>query len=200
MVLVSRDVPPNMKVIDDVVLYPRNPSGLTEYQNSIYRYSLPDSKQPVLRLSDYIIDYNGGYLSPGMYELALSDDKEFLLIIQSGKLLAVIPVFKLAEDEQAVQEYRNKMLMDSHKKYKPRKLRYKEKLQKVLRAKYAEDAITPPAADEDYTYMNATIEYIEEGGYYLVTYENGMYRAWGAIKTRDYLKKNPPMNLRGKSY
>ena len=44
----------------------------------------------------------------------------------------------------------------------------------------------------------ATIEYISEGGYYLVTYENGMYRAWGAIKTRSGFGKNPPNDLRGK--
>ena len=42
-------------------------------------------------------------ISPGIYELALSDDKEFLLLIESHNLIAVIPVFKLAQNEAEVQ-------------------------------------------------------------------------------------------------
>ena len=30
--------------------------------------------------------------------------------------------------------------------------------------------------------MEASIDYINEGGYYLVRYEKGFIRAWGAIK------------------
>ena len=33
--------------------------------------------------------------------------------------------------------------------------------------------------------MDATIEYIKEGGYYLITYEKGFIRAWGAIKATE---------------
>ena len=47
--------------------------------------------------------------------------------------------------------------------------------------------------------MNAQIEYIEEGGYYLITYENGMYRAWGAIKVRNRHGGKAPENLREKT-
>ena len=98
--MIDNKVPPNMRVIDETLLYPICPSGLLENQNAIVRYRHPDIKEPVLRLADYIYDYNGNYIAPGMYELALSDDKEFLLLIESHKLLAVIPVFKLAENEK----------------------------------------------------------------------------------------------------
>ena len=30
--------------------------------------------------------------------------------------------------------------------------------------------------------MDATIEYVKNGGYYLIMYEKGFIRAWGAIK------------------
>ena len=33
--------------------------------------------------------------------------------------------------------------------------------------------------------MEASIEYNKEGGYYLIMYEKGFLRAWGAIKARD---------------
>ena len=197
MPLVERATPPNVRIIDETKLYPRYPSGLLEGQSELYRYGYSECKHPILRLADYISDYNGKYLKPGIYELALSDDKEFLLFIQSGNLMAVIPVFKLAESQEEVEKYRQDQSYKTGRfKYKPRKQRTKEKIQKVLKAKYAEDSITPEP--EEYVYQNATIEYIPEGGYYLVTYENGMYRAWGAIKTRSGFGKNPPSDLRGK--
>lgn len=197
MTLVERATPPNVRVIDETKLYPRYPSGLLEGQSVLYRYGYSDCKHPILRIPDYISDYNGRYLKPGMYELALSDDKEFLLFIQSGELAAVIPVFKLAENQEEVEKYRQEQAYKTGKfKYKPRKQRTKEKIREVLKAKYAEDAITPEP--EEYVYQNATIEYISEGGYYLVTYENGMYRAWGAIKTRSGFGKNLPRDLRDK--
>jgi len=33
--------------------------------------------------------------------------------------------------------------------------------------------------------MEASIEYIKEGSYYLVRYEKGVIRAWGAIKVKE---------------
>ena len=192
MPMIDRAVPPNVRVYDETKLYPRYPSGLLEGQNPLYRYGYTECKHPILRIPDYISDYNGKYLKPGMYELALSDDKEFLLFIQSGELMAVIPVFKLAENQEEVEKYRHEKELNDKDKRKKRtwKERTKQKVQNVLTRKYAEDAITPEP--EEYVYQNASIEYISEGGYYLVTYENGMYRAWGAIKTRSGLGKNPP--------
>lgn len=179
--LIDAGTPPNVRVIDETLLYPRYPSGMLENQSAIYRYQHSNLNEPILRLVDYISDYNGNYIAPGMYELALSDDKEFLLLIQSKKLIAVIPVFKLAENQAEVEKIRKKQKMQNRKIKRP-KLRYIDKMNAILREKYAEDAITPP---EEFVYMKAEIEFIEDGGYYLITYENGAYRAWGAIKTRD---------------
>lgn len=194
--LIDGDLPANYKVIDETLLYPKIPSGLTEGQSALVRYRHSTLKEPVLRIADYIYDYQGNYIAPGMYELALSDNKEFLLLIESHKLVAVIPVFKLAQNQAEVEKQRELAAQKNKKVFKRRKVRYKEKVQAILRAKYAEEAITPP---EEFTYMNAEIEYITEGGYYLITYENGMYRAWGAIKVRNKFGGKSPIQLRGKS-
>ena len=194
--LVDHGVPPNVKVIDETLLYPLYPSGLNENQSSIDRYRHSNLKEPVLKLADYIYDYNGNYIAPGMYELALSDDKEFLLLIESHKLIAIIPVFKLAENEAEVEKIR-KAQAQKNKKIKFGKQKYRDKMRAILRKKYAENAITPP--EEDYVYMNAEIEYVENGGYYLITYENGVYRAWGAIKVRNKFGGKNPAQLRGKT-
>ena len=48
--------------------------------------------------------------------------------------------------------------------------------------KYAKTGATPPP--EEYIHLDASIEYIKEGGYYLIRYEKGFIRAWGAIKVK----------------
>lgn len=186
--IIDHQMPPNMRVIDETLLYPPCPSGILENQKAIHRYQHTTMKEPVLRLKDYIYDYNGNHIAPGMYELALSDNKEFLLLIESHNLVAVIPVFKLAQNQAEVDRIEQEKKDKQKKDKKGRKLRYKDKINKIYQDTYAERSITPP---EEFVYMNATIEYIENGGYYLVTYENGMWRAWGAIKTRKMGEKTP---------
>ena len=88
--------------------YPMIPSGLTSGQDSIYRYSIPTDEQPTLTIINYIPDHNGNFIKPGYYKLALSDDREFLYLIESNDLIAVIPVFKLAENENELKKYRDK--------------------------------------------------------------------------------------------
>lgn len=191
--LIDAGTPPNVRVIDEQLLYPVYPSGVVEYQDAIVRYQHSNLQEPILKLVDYIYDYNGNYIAPGMYELALSDDKEFLLLIESHKLIAVIPVFKLAQNDAEVEKRRLAEKERNKKHFKKKKVKYRERMEQILRTKYAETAITPP---EEYTYMKADIEYVEEGGYYLITYENGMFRAWGAIKVRNKFGGKNPAKLR----
>ena len=61
--------------------YPMTPSGITVHENTIYRYSIPTNEQPILIIKDHIPDYNGNFINPGHYQLALSDDREFLYLI-----------------------------------------------------------------------------------------------------------------------
>ena len=165
--------------------YPMTPSGITIHENTIYRYSVPTDEQPTLIISDYIPDYNGNFIKPGYYELALSDDREFLYLIESRELIAVIPVFKLAENESELKKYRdkNRVLTKAEKKEvekTERKQKKKEKIQKIIETKYAKTGATVPK--KEYTHLEAHIDYIKEGGYYLIRYEKGFIRAWGAIK------------------
>lgn len=162
--------------------YPVIPSGLTVHQQSIYRYSIPTDEQPILSIIDNITDYNGNFIKPGHYQLALSNDKEFLYLIESKELIAIIPVFKISENKKEVKKYykNNKNLTKEEKQEQKKQLK-KEKIQAIINTKYAKTGATPP---KNYEHMDATIEYIKEGGYYLLMYEKGFIRAWGAIKAR----------------
>jgi len=160
--------------------YPAIPSGITVHQDSIYRYSIPADEQPVLLIQDYIPDHNGNYINPGYYQLALSDDREFLYLIESKNLIAIIPVFKLAENQTELKKlYKSNREPTRKEKKQLKKEKKQAKIQEIINKKYAQTGATPP---QKYEHMEATIEYIQEGGYYLIMYEKGYIRAWGAIK------------------
>ena len=115
----------------------------------------------------------------------MSDDKEFLYLIESKDLIAVIPVFKLAENEHELKKYRDKSreLTKSERKRverEERKRKREQKIREIIEMKYAKTGATPPP--KDYVHMEASIDYVKEGGYYLIRYEKGFIRAWGAIK------------------
>ena len=163
----------NIDYLAPTAPYPPTPSGILVHQDSIYRYAIPTDEQPVLLLQDYISDHNGNYITPGYYQLALSDDREFLYLIESKKLIAIVPVFKIAENQAEVK-----------KLYKPnKKISRKEKkqarVQKIIDKKFARTGATPP---QKYVHMEASVDYVEKGDYYLLMYEKGYIRAWGAIK------------------
>ena len=160
--------------------YPVIPSGITVHQKPIYRYAIPTDEQPTLQIIDYIPDHNGNFIKPGYYQLALSDDREFLYLIESKDLIAIIPVFKLAENEKELRKLyeKSKNLAKEEKKERAKKKR-KDKVKKIIDAKYAVTGSTPP---QEYVHMDASIEYMKDGSYYLIMYEKGYIRAWGAIK------------------
>ena len=160
--------------------YPVVPSGITVHQKPIYRYSIPTDEQPTLLIADYIPDHNGNFITPGYYQLALSDDRDFLYLIESKELRAVIPVFKIAENEREVHKMyaKNKELTKQEKRERAKKKR-QAKRQEIINKKYAISGATLP---KEYEHMEAEIDYIKDGGYYLIRYEKGFIRAWGAIK------------------
>lgn len=161
--------------------YPVIPSGKTVHQKSIYRYSIPTDEQPVLTIINYIPDHNGNFIKPGHYQLALSDDREFLYLIESRELIAVIPVFKLDENKSELRKlYAKKNELTKEEKRELKRKKRENRIKEIIDAKYAKTGATPP---KEYEHMEAEIEYIKEGGYYLIKYEKGFLRAWGAIKS-----------------
>ena len=177
-------VKPNLKNVEETIPYTFMDSGLFIGQNSIYKQAHPSTPEPILTIVDYIPDYNGNFIKPGHYTLALSDDKEFLLLIESLQLIATIPVFKIAENKEELAKL-HKRIQDekSGKKYKRPKFESKQdRIKRLIKTTKTERHETQI---EDFVYRNASIEYIKEGQYYLITYENGYIRAFGAIKVNN---------------
>jgi len=177
-------VKPNLKNVEETIPYTFMDSGLFIGQNSIYKQAHPSTPEPILTIVDHIPDYNGNFIKPGHYTLALSDDKEFLLLIESLQLIAVIPVFKISENREELEKmYKRIQDEKSGKKYKRKK--FESKQERVRRLIDTAKAERHEAPIEDFVYRNASIEYVKEGQYYLITYENGYIRAFGAIKVNN---------------
>lgn len=152
-------------------IMPQETSGVTLGSQAIYRYSLKESDYPTIIIVDPIYDNANNVIVPGYYGLALSDERDFLILIQSKKAYAIIPVFKVEEDATE-----SKRLND--KKYK-KQLKKEAKERKEVNEKRAKVGMPP---DEEKVHMEASIEYNPKGDYYLIKYERGTIRAWGAIK------------------
>lgn len=150
---------------------PQETSGVYPASKTYTRYSLSDSYYPTLIIVDPIFDNGGDVIQPGYYELALSDNHDFLLLIQSKEAVAVIPVFKVEEDAREPERLNNKEYKKQLKKEQKEREDTNKKREKVGQ---------PP--DEEKVYMEATIEYNPNGSYYLIKYERDTIRAWGAIK------------------
>lgn len=152
-------------------LSPQATGGVILGSQAIYRYSLKDSDYPSLIITDEIVDEEGNIILPGHYELALSDEWDFLIILQSKKPIAIVPVFKVEEDKNAEEKKKDKEYQKIMKK--------REKEREKTNMKRVEKGMP---LDEEKIHMEATIEYMHEGDYYLIKYERGTIRAWGAIR------------------
>lgn len=151
--------------------YPTYPSGLSDKDNSIFRYAQKSSDSPNLTIVDPIYGEDGNVILPGYYSLVLSDDRNFLILAQSEKIIAVIPVFKLEEDKVQIQR-------EHDKKYQ-KKLKKQQKAQAKIDKKRAKSGLGPEVKE---VYMKAEIEWDQIGSYYLIKYEREKIRAWGAIR------------------
>lgn len=161
----------NYPTIRPYPIQPMETSGVSLGSQAIYRYSLRDSDFPIVTIVDKISDLNGDTIQPGHYELALSDEKDFLILMQTKNPIAIIPVFKVEENKKAFTEQHSKKFERKQKKIK----KEREKTNK----KRAEVGMPP---DEEKIHKEAEIEYIIDGNYWLLKYEKGPIRAWGAIK------------------
>ncbi len=153
--------------------YPTITAGLMLGTQAIYRYGLRESSYPTLSIVDEITDGKGHIIPPGHYELALSDDRQFLILIESKQPLAIMPVFKVEVTmDEKPQIHDAKSLRAKNKKEK--------EIAKTNRRR--EKKGMPPVNREEEIYQEASMEYIKDGGYFLIRYERGDVKAWAAIK------------------
>ena len=150
--------------------YPQQPEETSGYyigSQAIYKYSLRESEYPTIIIPDPLYDNEGNVIKPGYYELALSDSRDFLILLESKNPIAIIPVFKIEEDTSNILN--NKIVKKELKK--------EQKEREKTNKKRAKTGMPP---DKPKVYTEAEIEY--KGEYYIIKYQRGKIRAWGAFK------------------
>ena len=109
----------NIMMHSETRVYPSEPqitAGLIVGTEAIYRYGLRESSYPTLSLIDELTDGKGNVIPAGHYELALSDERDFLILTQSKRPLAIIPVFKVDIDMSQYSQVRDKKSLKKQKK------------------------------------------------------------------------------------
>lgn len=154
--------------------YPMITSGLMEGMDSVYKYGLRESSYPTLSMAYELSDGMGNKIPAGHYELALSDDRQFLLIIESKQPRAIIPVFRVETAMSTEGQVHDRKTLKEKKK--------RDKEIAKTNKKRAKTGMPPVNPDED-IYQQADIEYIKDGDYFLIRYERGDVKAWGAVKS-----------------
>lgn len=142
-------------------------SGEKEETSSVDKYSNRKAL-PVLILEDDIINSQGYGLKKGFYNIIPDEYKDFLLIYQTGKLKAKVPVveIKSTPTTNPKQQKPKKMSPRAYKKYKEKEYR------KYLKG------INP----DEYEYIEVEIQYIQEDSAYLIKYKTNTYELSGIIK------------------
>lgn len=161
----------NHRSVRPYIRCPQETSGYFTGTQAIYRYSLKDSDYPTISIADPLYDGLGDVIPPGHYELALSDERDFLILMQSKNPRAIIPVFKVEEDKTESQRVNDK-------KYK-KQLKKEDKERKKTNEKRSEVGMPP---DEPKIHMEAELEYVKAGDYFLIKYQRDTIKAWGAFK------------------
>ena len=85
---------PKIRDFDDLFPYPTYKTGIYDKDKAPYVYSLDKTENPNMTCP-YILRSGENSLDPGYYEVALSDDKRYLLLIQSRELKALVPAVKV---------------------------------------------------------------------------------------------------------
>lgn len=167
----------NVMMHSETRVYPTEPqitAGLIVGTQSFYKYSLRESTYPTLTLVEHISDAQGNVIPPGHYELALSDEKDFLILIESKKAVAIIPVFKVEIDMSRYEITRDNKALKKEKKQAKEIAKTNKKREKK--------GLPPVEKEEEDIYQEASIEYVPAGSYYLIRYERADVKAWGAVK------------------
>lgn len=143
-------------------------SGEKEETKLINKYSEESKELPVIVLEDDIVNEEGYGLKKGFYNVCPDKYLDFLLIYQSGKLKAKIPVVKVEVFES-----------NNPEQMKPEKMsysKYRKKLEKEYR-KYMKGE-----NPEEINWMEANIRQINGQNAWILEYNSNKLRLVGIIK------------------
>lgn len=160
---------PKMQEFEDLLTFPAEKTGIYDKDKGRYTQSLPNTKNPNMT-NPFVLTDGDEYLGPGFYEVALSDDKRYLLLIQSRELKALVPAIKVVVKQQSDADLNKRQEVFEKEKKKFKKQNKRGSL-KTLESQYA---------NEEELDMSAKI-YDSKKGYYIIEYNKKNVYAWGYV-------------------
>lgn len=157
---------PKIREFEDILTYPAYGTGIYDRDKAVYTLSLDKTKNPNM-ICPYILKDGENTLEPGYYEVALSDDRRYLLLIQSRELKALVPTTKVV-----VQKRNN----DFEKRAKE----IEQERQKLIKKKKTTKKLDAELANMIELELSAKIS-DSQNGYYIVEYKKHNTYAWGYI-------------------
>ena len=156
--------------VEEVLPYAQYPSGEKAGENPIYKYSASAKTYPILTLEENIIFDDGRGIKMGFYQVILSEDFSSLILVESGKIVAKIPVVSLEQRKQmpsVKQKVKKKRIKPQEgKQYKP---------PQPLKNNKGVDS-------SDFIHLKASMRYDSDNNSYVLLYERGNTKAVGVIK------------------
>lgn len=158
---------PKIREFEDLIQTPYEKPGIYDQDKAIYSLALPKTQRPNL-INPYVLTDGDVTLEPGHYEVGLSDDKRYLLLIQSRELKALVPAIRV-------------VISDSKKKeIEKREEKYQEELKKLKKKKKTTKKLEFQMETYKQLDMSASISDSKKG-YYIIEYINNNVTAWGYI-------------------
>ncbi len=154
---------------DELIPYPKYTSGERD-DKSIYKYSEPEKTYPVLTVEQDIQLNDGRGIKQGFYQVLLSEDCDFLLVVESGAIKAKIPVVSI-EQRKPMPITKQKV---ERKLIKPPEGKEWKAPQKLKNNKGVDS--------DDFIYRKAEIYFDTGTNSYVLIYERGNTKAVGVIK------------------
>lgn len=163
--MIPADIPPSIPweyisygyTREESVPFPAYPSGGKDQDKSIYKYPTQENNNPLLIIEEDIMGNDGRGLKKGFYSTCPDENNDFLLLFQSGKLKAKIPIVSVE------QRLKNPPVKDK-KKPKKKKKNYKG------------------TDSEDFVHQSAEIRFWQEKSCYIIIWERANTRIRAVIK------------------
>ena len=147
-------------------------SGIMDGTSTIYQYGYPDTNYPILRMPFDIYDSEGNVLPHGMYMIALDNQRQYLMFLQSNQIKARVPVASYSEVMREDSDFKKREeLAEKYQKYMVRGKQRKAK--KFLKELQIYDKRVR-------TKMTATIT-LEENDVYILRFETAYQKAFAII-------------------
>lgn len=157
---------PKIREFEDLITFPAEKTGIYDRDKAKYTLSLDKTANPNM-ICPFALYDGEDYLQPGYYEVALSDDRRYLLLIQSRELKALIPAIKVVVQKRS----------DSYEKRVQEIEQEKEKLKKKNKTTKKLDAELVNMKELE---IRAKI-YDSKEGYYIIEYQKFNVYAWGYV-------------------